>query len=384
MWEIISPQLCRLETPGLYSHKNLELMTCKYKNPLTLASNTINQKRMMSSPLCTAAVRFTALVFVLSLLSYPSMAQSDKIGYYPRMLRGNNDQTCASTDLRETVRSRITRDVHNLLQSYNTNKCHVGRYEDFPVNSCADIPANCPSDYYWVGVTGSEEPRRVYCTTNTQCCHGNEGKWMRIGYLNMTDPDQQCPRRWREVVDPIRSCRREHTQFSNNVFYSSMGTNFTRVCGRVIAYQYGTPEAFSPGLNIDGRYVDGVSITYGNPRQHIWTFAAAAPHVRCLCNALSNNQGRPSPPFVNDEYFCELGSSSFIEGHFFPDNLLWDGQGCSGGSTCCSLNNPPWFCKEMLEPTREDVELRILTAAYNATYLENEDTPIELIEIYVQ
>ena len=326
---------------------------------------------------------FFIVVITISLLPCAIMAQSDKIGYYPRMLRGNNGQTCASTDLRETVRSRINRDVHNLLQSYNTNKCHVGRYEDFPVNSCADIPANCPSDYYWVGVTGSEEPRRVYCTTNTQCCNGNEGKWMRIGYLNMTDPDQQCPHRWREVVNPIRSCRREHTQFSNNVFYSSMGTNFTRVCGRVIAYQYGVPEGFNRGLNIDSGYIDGVSITYGTPRQHIWSFVGAGPLSRCACNPLQNGRSNPAPPFINDEYFCELGANVNAEGRFFPDNLLWDGQGCSGGSTCCSLNSPPWFCKELRETTQDDVELRILTAAV-PELLEGEDTPIELIEIYVQ
>ena len=36
-------------------------------------------------------------------------------------------------------------------------------------------------------------------------------------------------------------------------------------------------EAFiDSGLGtIDGRYVDGVSLTYGSPRLHIWTFANA-------------------------------------------------------------------------------------------------------------
>ena len=27
------------------------------------------------------------------------------------------------------------------------------------------------------------------------------------------------------------------------------------------------------GQTIDGYYVEGISITYGNPRQHIWTYA---------------------------------------------------------------------------------------------------------------
>ena len=47
----------------------------------------------------------------------------------------------------------------------------------------------------------------------------------------------------------------------------------------VVAYQFGSPNAFWLSghslQTIDGAYVDGVSLTYGNPRQHIWTFAAA-------------------------------------------------------------------------------------------------------------
>jgi hypothetical protein len=41
---------------------------------------------------------------------------------------------------------------------------------------------------------------------------------------------------------------------------------------------------------IDGSYVDGVSLTYGSPRQHIWTFANALDEEgvgndesRCSC-----------------------------------------------------------------------------------------------------
>ena len=49
-------------------------------------------------------------------------------------------------------------------------------------------------------------------------------------------------------------------------------------------------------------------------------------------------------------------------------------------STCCSFNNPPWFCKELPQPTRDDIELRL--CADQAT--SDEDTPLEVVEIYIQ
>jgi hypothetical protein len=51
------------------------------------------------------------------------------------------------------------------------------------------------------------------------------------------------------------------------------------VCGKIRAYQYATPDSFglrdTHGQVIDGNYVDGVSLTHGNPKHHLWTFAAS-------------------------------------------------------------------------------------------------------------
>ena len=73
------------------------------------------------------------------------------------------------------------------------------------------------------------------------------------------------------------------------------GVNYSRVCGKIIGYQQKTPDAFEPylfnrALTIDQTYVDGISLTHGqNPRNHIWTFAAALqetltlPYNICPC-----------------------------------------------------------------------------------------------------
>ena len=48
-------------------------------------------------------------------------------------------------------------------------------------------------------------------------------------------------------------------------------------------------------------------------------------------------------------------------------------------ATCCTFNNPPWFCKQLPQTTTDDMEVRIC-ATHGIT---NEDMPVELIEIYV-
>ena len=46
----------------------------------------------------------------------------------------------------------------------------------------------------------------------------------------------------------------------------------------MIGYQYGTPDGINPHrstYDINSTYVEGVSLTYGSPRQHIWIFVNA-------------------------------------------------------------------------------------------------------------
>ena len=60
--------------------------------------------------------------------------------------------------------------------------------------------------------------------------------------------------------------------------------------------------------------------------------------------------------------------------------MLMIRQGCDPTSTCCTFNNPPWFCKQLAQSTSADLEVRFCSAS-SAFY---ENTPVELIEIYVK
>jgi hypothetical protein len=162
------------------------------------------------------------------------------------------------------------------------------------------------------------------------------------------------------------------------------------VCGKIQAYQSGSPDSFKRTHRrvIDGNYVDGVSLTHGNPRHHLWTFAASTDetgrssvfHCPCINTATAAIATRP-PAFVDNDYFCDTGSSGqYRLGVVYNDDPLWDGAGCGPHNTCCSFNNPPWFYKQLPQPTTDDIEMRVCRDEPPT----NEDILIEAVEIYVQ
>ena len=226
------------------------------------------------------------------------------------------------------------------------------------------------------------------------CGCGGAG-WRRAAYLNMSDPTLTCPPAWELITTPRRSCAKPSST-SNETCYSAMfpalDIQYSQVCGRIIGYQLGAPQAFrcfNDGFprTIDSPYVDGVSLTYGSPRQHIWTFAGAIdvtsrnPTSRCTCTYPS--RPNPSPSFVGDDYFCETGvppGQGWSHNTFHADDPLWDGQGCGPISTCCTFNSPPWFCKQLSQSTSASLEFRLCSTISN----HYQTTPIELIEIYVK
>ena len=230
--------------------------------------------------------------------------------------------------------------------------------------------------------------------SDTYMC-GGTGGWRRVVYFDMTDNSTTCPPNWQlEPGLPRRVCGRttadsgpnEHT--CDSVNFTVTGGEYSRVCGQIRSYQYAETDGFETFneetldvTSIDQAYISGVSLTHGSPRQHIWSFVAGRSEYErtlpdaCPCDATIVIN---TPSFVGNDYFCESGvNSGSIYGLFHADDPLWDGENCSSTSTCCSFNNPPYFTKD-INTTTDDLEVRI------CTWDSSEDTPIELIELYVQ
>ena len=117
-----------------------------------------------------------------------------------------------------------------------------------------------------------------------------------------------------------------------------------------------------------------------------WSFAADQDEVNtynyltCPCVPGSTNR---NPSFVGQNYFCESGITRWngTNGIFWRNgDPLWDGQGCGPTTNCCTFNSPPWFNVQLSLPTTNDIEVRIC----GDQPITNEDTPIQLIELYVK
>ena len=115
-------------------------------------------------------------------------------------------------------------------------------------------------------------------------CNITSSDWRRVAYINMTDPEAECPSGLNEVSNSTtgqRACGRsvdekypKKNKRSSSVTFP-VNTTYSQVCGIVRGYQYGTMDAFqeTTGETVDQTYVDGLSITRGISRQHLWTLA---------------------------------------------------------------------------------------------------------------
>ena len=242
-----------------------------------------------------------------------------------------------------------------------------------PPTSCKEMyecDPNTPSGYYMVSTDSG--PQQVYCEMNTTRCGNITGGWTRVAHINMTDPEETCPSGLRNITSPLRMCAGLTSAGCASVYYPTLNLNFTHVCGQAIGYLYFTPDGFDAlhaSKAINDTYVDGLSITYGSPRHHLWTYAAAQTG-QCHCHP--NSSATPIPSFVGQHYYCDG-----IRGNW--NYRIWDGEDCFTGSTCCDPPNLPWFHRALGTATTDDIEVRWCRDEATG----NEDVGVELFELYV-
>ena len=312
---------------------------------------------------------------------------------YPAKVLEGSEQVCPPDEQLEMARAEIQQDVITFV-----TPC-PGLTQGNPATSCLQI-SQCnpqlPSEFYWI-TSSNGTAIQIYCDMDRECtCSSNSaGGWSRVAYLNMTDPTQQCPPEWNETTGAVRACgRTNETLFGgggcSSASFSTYSISYSHICGRIVAYQFGHPEAFDPYISfgltrIEDPYVDGVVIVRGTEKHHVWTFAvenseSSNSSTVCPCTNAPNPDAT-IPPFVGEDYFCETATDTDTPNFIlYSDDPLWDGENCGSTSTCCEFNDPPYFCQSLSEATADDIEVRIC----GDYALTDEDTPVELIEIFVQ
>lgn len=270
----------------------------------------------------------------------------------------------------------------------------LGQLEEYPAISCQQLASSfhdspLKSGFYWLR-SGNGSSVNVYCDLMANFVDVGPRGFMQVANLNMSEPTQACPGSLKETNDDTHGhklCGRgQATPGCTSVFFPTHGIPYSKVCGSVIGYQVSSPNAFfahqyDPTITIDDAYVDGVSLTYGaHPRKHVWSFAAALDEVsmdHSTCPCINTDHTLPEtaiPSFVNRNYFCDTS-------HGDESDALWDGNGCGSRNTCCEGQDfSPWFCTELEETVYDDLEMRL--CGNEAT--SNEDTPLELVRLYIQ
>ena len=254
-----------------------------------------------------------------------------------------------------------------------------------PGSSCNQIYELNPTSrgtigQYWIRTDAGLY--QVTCNMKLKC--GDiEGGWMEVVDIDM-NRDDSCPGTWEKVINPRKLCLGLTSAGCASAHFYAKGVSYNHICGQAKGYQKGSPDAFeSKARSINDNYVDGISITVGSPRKHVWTYAVGVSDDynykthNCPCAAIP---GISPPAFVGNDYYCESGNAGrwYLAPYYLSDPL-WDGNGCGNSNSCCARIGMPWFYRSLLMTTIEDFEIRICKDFPHS----DEDIAVEKMEIFV-
>ena len=268
-------------------------------------------------------------------------------------------------------------------------------------NDSTALPTSCKqlkiqhqtiqSGYYIFASANGSTDYTAYCNMYELC--GSTGPWTRIAYLGWNP--QNCPSGFRPYQSGgVRACGRPVTNSGScvSVQFPSNGISYSQICGRVYGYQYGSTDAIYQSTNsyrndLNSHYVDGVSITRGSPRQHVWTLMAGESEASNSSSACPCNNGSTVSvqSFIGDNYYCESGNAdNSTSSTLYTSDRLWDQSSYSCRSLespCCTSFGSPWFHRDYGSTTTTDyIELRVC----GDEGTDDEDVPVSFYEIYVK
>ena len=200
--------------------------------------------------------------------------------------------------------------------------------------------------------------------------------WIEV--YNLGDDLPGCPRSTpRELVlEPtVRGCK-----IAGPLGCEKSGGNFAGwkidpkvpyryVLGFASGHQWKSTDGFQvqkENPTINDAYVEGVSITHGSPRRHIWTYASGL--TRSGGNSCPCWGGRRPPAFVGESYTCDSGNYAKGYDSIWYPAPLWDGDSAGvvgpsadlGTGGCKPPQNPGWFQVALLQETSDPIEVRVL------------------------
>lgn len=276
---------------------------------------------------------------------------------------------CNHGDVYRKMAAALRTVVFTTVFSYAVALCIYGTTESNPAKTCREILLKNPDCYgktgwYWLTCGGEEQldpPVLHLCDMNRL-----GGGWMRIARRNFTDGNP-CPGDW---ISYVGSNGLNYCTTPDGVPQAQWRINpkcpYSEVNGYILGDQKGLCEAFtgaSQETSIKDNYVDGVSITYGNPKQHLYTYAVGreekARLESCECHGSTYSD---YPVFVGWDYLCDSGMKPYeAQASAIGKRVLWTGKGCDEQSSCCHTAGAPWFYRKLPLTANERIEIRIMS-----------------------
>ncbi len=190
-------------------------------------------------------------------------------------------------------------------------------------------------------------------------------EWTEIVNFDVANSSHNCPSPWTTVTSPSRLCT---ASSCNDSLVINVPTTYSQIRGQIIGSVIGLCDAFTQFFNsnpsIEEGYLDGVSITHGHPRQHVWSFGAGRlvlvtqGDVRVIILTLTLQD------ILRPLSGTTISATDCITGYYGMARTV---------SACCTFNSPPWFNVTLPTSTSNDIEVRICI-----------DEPLEMENEYIK
>lgn len=261
-------------------------------------------------------------------------------------------------------------DSNDQLQQVYCDMKHTG-------GSCREIYQKYPDTHNKSGYyrTTMHNLSSIHCAMDlVSAACGTFTEWTEVAKIDVST-GSECPSGWnRSSRNNKTFCSANNTKCHSVHFTTTQ--SYKSICGKIRGYQKGKPNGFRRITKvIDKAYVDGVSITHGNPRQHIWTYAVShdsgtdSGMSKCHC-------GGDPPPYVGSYYYCDVTKDGSDD--YQLSKPLW--SNCSE-PLCCNYSAmlAGWFYRQ-LNTTSDDIEVRMCTDQR----FDNEALLLDQVELYIQ